>query len=123
MLNKFAANVLLLWAIALSSLPTLAGAGADTERSGGRDDQRESRQSARSEKGTRPDSREPLPGHMTQSFAPIPSAQQSPPVQQAPNAAGIQDSGRRQGKMSPEERRALRQQIDQASHELYPLSR
>lgn len=38
--------------------------------------------------------------------------------QQAP-----QDGNRRNGRMSPEERRALRQQIDQASHDIYPQGR
>jgi hypothetical protein len=34
-----------------------------------------------------------------------------------------QDNGRRGSRMSPEERRALRRQIDQASHDIYVPSR
>jgi hypothetical protein len=39
---------------------------------------------------------------------------------QPDNAAGSSnDNARRQGKMSPEERRALRRQIDEAGHDIY----
>ena len=46
--------------------------------------------------------------------------QWQPPPEQAQQP---QDGGRRNGRMSVEERRALRRQIDQASHDIYPPGR
>jgi hypothetical protein len=36
------------------------------------------------------------------------------------NGMNSADNSRRAGRMSPEERRALRRQIDEAGHDLYP---
>jgi hypothetical protein len=36
---------------------------------------------------------------------------------------GANDNSRKQGRMTPEERRALRRQIDEAGHDIYPQKR
>ncbi|WP_283441213.1 hypothetical protein [Noviherbaspirillum suwonense] len=55
-----------------------------------------------------------------QSAQPDPRAQQR---QEADRAARGQAEGARQGKLSPEERQALRRQIDEAGHDIYRTRR
>lgn len=51
------------------------------------------------------------------SNAPQPQYQEQTPQQ------GMQEQGRQKGRMSAEDRRALRQQIDQAGHDIYQRGR
>ncbi|MES2832209.1 MAG: hypothetical protein V4695_09470 [Pseudomonadota bacterium] len=115
--HKFTGNIVVLWMAALISAGALAGPGTDGERSGSRDERRDYRQGARSDIR---ESQQYLPPLQA---APSTQFQQAQPAAQPPGYTGSSDAGRRHGKMSPEERRALRQQIDQARHELTPPSR
>ncbi len=78
------------------------GNGADGAYPGARDEGREQRQAARQERQRD-----------------VRAVQQTPPPEQ--HGEGQQD--RRGNRMSPEDRRALRRQIDQASHDIYAPNR
>ena len=105
--------------LAIVSAGALAGQDDGERRGGKRDEGREQRHDERRDRGG--------DGHdrgnegrgerqMPQPYQPQPQAQPQPPPAQ-------QDGGRRNGRMSVEERRALRRQIDQASHDIYPPGR
>ena len=91
-----------------------AGDGDRGERYADNREAREQRQAARQERQR--DVRavqEMQPQNDPRVQSPYPQYQSQPQYQPQ------QDGGRRGNRMSPEERRALRRQIDQASHEIY----
>ena len=111
--------------LAIVSAGTLAGQGDGERRGGGREEGREQREQRSDEgrerapegRGDRQERRQ-TPQQERQSAPP-----QAPPPQQAQQPQQPQDAGRRPGRMTVEERRALRRQIDQASHDIYPQDR
>lgn len=117
MCSKFNANVILL--MAMIWISSSVSATPEDERSGHREERKQLRQGARSDVR---ESQQFLPPLQQESGSPAQSLHQAgpaSPVSSEPSA----DGGRRPGKMSPEDRRALRQQIDQTSHELNPPGR
>lgn len=103
------------WSINIAFLLALVASAVqagDGERQGGnREEMREQRQEQRQE---RPRDARAMPPMPQQQMPPQQMQPQSPQYQQQQS-----DNGRRGGRMSPEDRRALRRQIDQASHDMY----
>jgi len=117
MRKKFTGSVILAWILISVSTLAVSSTNIDGEAAGNRDERRDTRQGARTDAR---ESQQYLPP--TQS-APTPAPSTATQLEQrAPgqSQSAAPDAGRRQGRMSPEERRALRQQIDRAGHELYP---
>ena len=115
MRNKPIWNIFFTLTLAIASAGALAADGDGQWRGGNREDMREQRQILRQERDrsgadqrVARELREPRLLPPGQQYAP----QETPP-----------EGGRRNGRMSPEERRALRRQIDQASHDIYPPGR
>lgn len=107
------------WSIGIAlTLALIAGssafAGDGDRRGNNREDMREQRQAQRQERLRDVRAMQSLPPQ----YQPQPQYQESPQYQPQ-QAQPPSDNGRRGGRMSPEERRALRRQIDQASHDMY----
>ena len=101
-------------ALAVAAASLGAVAAPDSERGVSREEMRAQRQAERqSERQNRQSEGRPVREVQPQFD---PRGQSGDAAQQAPE-------GRHGSRMSPEERRALRRQIDQASHDLYPPNR
>lgn len=113
MRKRFIGNMMVALALLSSGAVAFAGdgdRGDRGERWGNREDSRD-RQAARMERQRDVRAMQPLPEQRPQS-------QYQPQAQPQPDPQGA-DGNRRGGRMSPEDRRALRRQIDQAGHDLY----
>ncbi|MBC7514205.1 MAG: hypothetical protein H7234_07195 [Herminiimonas sp.] len=122
MRNNLIGRTWLTLVLAIVSTGALAGQDDGERRGGNRDEGREQRLEERRDRGSegrnrgnegrdiqQPPRQDAAQGRQWQP----PEGQSQPP----------QDGGRRTGRMSVEERRALRRQIDQASHDMYPPGR
>jgi hypothetical protein len=110
-------SILLPIVILIGNLPAIAANDGGRYESNGRENTRDQVQPQRYER-----SQDQLTGHESQYPLPAPAEPQTQPTAQ-PMTQPPADTNRHAGRMSLEDRRALRRQIDQANHDIYSPSR